>query len=98
MKAKKSKKADRKEKRLDNKRYVEKGTFDVEVDRESYPVKGRLTTKRKRGDSYVTKFKARGSKDTPIKKVSDKKKIDLKSGFPIVKKDKKSTKYRVPKY
>lgn len=85
-------------KRAEMGRYTEKGTFDVGVDRESYPVEGKLVTKRKRGDSSVTKFKAKGSKDTPIKKIRDKKKMDYKSGEAIVKKDKKNTKYRIPKY
>ena len=102
MKAKKSYKGggkvSRKQKRQDNRRYVEKGQFDVEVDRESYPVEGKLITKRKRGNTSVTKFKAKGSKDTPIKKINDKKKIDYNSGYAIVKKDKKKTKYRIPKY
>lgn len=107
MKAKKSyegggkiskKRKDRKQKRQENKRYVEKGTFDVEVDRESYPVEGKLTTKRKRGNKAVVKFKAKGSSDTPIKSIKDKKKLDYTSGFEIVEKDKKKTKYRIPKY
>lgn len=78
-------------------RQVEKGTFDVEVDRESYPVEGKRVTK-ERGGTAVTKFKARGDKNTPIKKIRDKKKIDYKSGEAIVKKNKKNTKYRIPKY
>jgi hypothetical protein len=88
----------KKAKRAERGRYTEKGTFDVGVDRESYPVEGKLVTKRKRGDSSVTKFKAKGGKDTPIKKISDKKKMDYKSGEAIVKKNKKNTKYRIPKY
>jgi len=102
MRAKKSYndggKVSRKQKRQDSKRYVERGQFDVEVDRETYPVEGRLITKRKRGNKSVVKFRAKGSEDTPIKKINDKKKIDYSSGEGIVKKDKKKTKYRIPKY
>ena len=37
-----------------------KGTFDVEVDGKSYPVKGKKVVKR-RGDKTITTFKAKGS-------------------------------------
>lgn len=87
----------RKTKRAETKRYTEKGTFDVGVDRESYPVEGKLVTKRKRGNSVVTKFKAKGAKTGPIKSIKDKKKVSYKSGEAIVKKDKRNTKYRSPK-
>ena len=66
-----------------------KGTFDVEVDGKSYPVKGKKVVKR-RGDKTITKFKARGGKDTPVKKIKDK---VVKKGN-IVIKNKKKTKYR----
>jgi hypothetical protein len=66
-----------------------KGTFDVEVDGKSYPVKGKKVVKR-RGDKTITTFKARGGKDTPVKKIKDK---VVKKGN-IVIKNKKKTKYR----
>jgi hypothetical protein len=66
-----------------------KGTFDVEVDGKSYPVKGKKVVKR-RGDKTITKFKARGGKDTPVKKIKDK---VVKKGN-IVIKNRKKTKYR----
>ena len=76
----------RQQKLLDKK---DKGTFDVEVDGKSYPVKGKKVVKR-RGDKTITKFKARGGKDTPVKKIKDK---VVKKGN-IVIKNKKTTKYR----
>ena len=76
----------RQQKLLDKK---DKGTFDVEVDGKSYPVKGKKVVKR-RGDKTITKFKARGGKDTPVKKIKDK---VVKKGN-IVIKNKKKTKYR----
>ena len=76
----------RQQKLLDKK---DKGTFDVEVDGKSYPVKGKKVVKR-RGDKKITKFKARGGKDTPVKKIKDK---VVKKGN-IVIKNKKTTKYR----
>jgi hypothetical protein len=66
-----------------------KGTFDVEVDGKSYPVKGKKVVKR-RGDKTITKFKARGGKDTPVKKIKDK---VVKKGNLVIK-NKKKTKYR----
>jgi hypothetical protein len=73
----------------EEKRKVSKGTFDVEVDGKSYPVKGKKVVKR-RGDKTITKFKAKGGKDTPVKKIKDK---VVKKGN-IVIKNKKKTKYR----
>ena len=73
----------------EEKRKVSKGTFDVEVDGKSYPVKGKKVVKT-RGDKTITKFKARGGKDTPIRKIKDK---VVKKGN-IVIKNKKTTKYR----
>ena len=77
-------------KKGERKRSSEKGTFDVEVDGKSVPVEGKLTTKRKRGNSSVVKFKAKGNGI----KIKDKKKMTYdSSGAAVVKKDKKSTKY-----
>ena len=45
-----------------------KGTFDVEVDGKSYPVKGKKVVKT-RGDKTITKFKAKGGKNTPVKRI-----------------------------
>ena len=66
-----------------------KGIFDVEVDGKSYPVKGKKVVKTRR-DKTVTKFKARGGKDTPIRKINDK--HIKKKG--LTKMNKKKTKYR----
>ena len=71
------------------KRKVSKGTFDVEVDGKSYPVKGKKVVKT-RGDKTITKFKAKGGKDTPIKRIKDK---EVKKGNLVIK-NKKKTKYR----
>ena len=77
------------EKRKKARRKVSKGTFDVEVDGKSYPVKGKKVVK-KRGNKTITKFKARGGKDTPVKKIKDK---VVKKGNLVIK-NKKKTKYR----
>jgi hypothetical protein len=66
-----------------------KGTFDVGVDGKSYPVKGTKVVKT-RGNKKTTKFKARGGKDTPVKKIKDK---VVKKGGKVLKNIKK-TKYR----
>lgn len=66
-----------------------KGTFDVEVDGKSYPVKGKKVVKT-RGNKKTTTFKARGGKDTPVKKIKDK---VVKKGNIVIKK-KIKTKYR----
>ena len=71
------------------KRKVSKGTFDVEVDGKSYGVKGKKVVKT-RGGKTITKFKARGGKDTPIKRIKDK---VVKKGGKVLKNIKK-TKYR----
>jgi len=77
------------EDRENKKRKVSKGTFDVGVDGKSYPVKGKKVIKT-RGNKKTTKFKARGGKDTPVKKIKDK--VVKKDN--IVIKNKKKTKYR----
>ena len=90
VKSGKLKPVSRKTKRAERGRYTEKGTFDVGVDGKSVPVEGKLTTKRKRGNSSVVKFKAKGDGI----KIRDKKKMTYdSSGAAVVKKDKKSTKY-----
>tara|TARA_R110002050_G_scaffold72068_1_gene154995 strand:- start:560 stop:931 length:372 start_codon:yes stop_codon:yes gene_type:complete len=66
-----------------------KGTFDVEVDGKSYPVKGKKVVKT-RGNKKTTTFKARGGKDTPIRKIKDK--VVKKDGKVL--KNIKKTKYR----
>ncbi len=71
------------------KRKVSKGTFDVEVDGKSYPVKGKKVVKT-RGNKTITTFKAKGGKDTPVKKIKDKL---VKKGNLVIK-NKKKTKYR----
>ena len=76
-------------KKKKEKRKVSKGTFDVEVDGKTYLVKGKKVVKT-RGGKTITKFKARGGKDTPIKRIKDK--VVKKGG--IVVKNKKKTKYR----
>ena len=54
------------------KRKVIKGGFDVEVDGETYIVSGKLIEKiRKDGTVKLRKFKAKGSKDTPVGKIKD---------------------------
>lgn len=72
------------------KRNVRKGTFDVEVDREFYPVEGKeIIKKGKNKSSY--KFKAKGAgKDSPIKRITDKLVIKNEA----VKKNKKKTVYK----
>lgn len=51
---------------------VSKGGFDVEVDGKTYIVEGKLVEKKgKDGTVKVRKFKAKGSKDTPIGKIKD---------------------------
>tara|TARA_Y100000361_G_scaffold148388_1_gene161139 strand:- start:190 stop:627 length:438 start_codon:yes stop_codon:yes gene_type:complete len=77
------------EDREDKKRKVSKGTFDVEVDGKSYPVKGKKVVKT-RGDKTITKFKAKGGKGTPVKRIKDK---EVKKGNLVIK-NKKKTKYR----
>jgi len=73
-------------------RKVEKGTFDVEVDGRTESVEGKRVTKRK---GKVSKFVAKGAKDSVIRKIRDKKKTAVnKSGESVVVKDKKSTKYK----
>ncbi len=74
---------------IEDRRKVSKGTFDVEVDGKSYPVKGKKVVK-KRGNKTITKFKAKGGKDTPVKKIKDK---VVKKGNLVIK-NKKKTKYR----
>jgi len=66
-----------------------KGTFDVEVDGKSYPVKGKKVVKT-RGNKKTTTFKARGGQDTPIRKIKDK--VVKKDGKVL--KNIKKTKYR----
>ena len=70
-------------------RKVTRGMFVVEVDGKTYLVKGKRVEKT-RGDKTVTKFKARGGKDTPIKKINDK--HIKKKG--LTKMNRKKTKYR----
>ena len=74
---------------IHKKRKVSKGTFDVEVDGKSYGVKGKKVVKT-RGGKTITKFKARGGKDTPIKRIKDK--VVKKDGKVL--KNIKKTKYR----
>lgn len=76
----------RHQKLLDKK---DKGTFDVEVDGKSYPVKGKKVVKT-RGNKKTTTFKARGGKDTPIRRIKDK--VVEKDGKVL--KNIKKTKYR----
>jgi hypothetical protein len=76
----------RHQKLLDKK---DKGTFDVEVDGKSYPVKGKKVVKT-RGNKKTTTFKARGGKDTPIRRIKDK--VVKKDGKVL--KNIKKTKYR----
>ena len=54
------------------KRNIRKGTFDVEVDNKSYEVQGKTVVKyNKDGTVRVRKFKAKGKKGTPVKKIKD---------------------------
>lgn len=54
------------------KKKVRKGTFGVEVDNKEYEVKGKEVTKfNKDGTVKVRKFKAKGSKGTPVKRIKD---------------------------
>lgn len=54
------------------KKKVRKGTFDVEVDGKEYGVKGKEVTKfNKDGTVKARKFKAKGAKGTPVKRIKD---------------------------
>ena len=54
------------------KKKVEKGTYSVEVDGKEYGVKGKVVVKyNKDGTVRVKKFKAKGEKGSPIKKIKD---------------------------
>jgi len=54
------------------KKRVAKGGYDVEVDNKSYEVQGKTVVKyNKDGTVRVRKFKAKGKKGTPVKKIKD---------------------------
>lgn len=54
------------------KKKVEKGTYGVGVDGKEYEVKGKTVVKyNKDGTVRVRKFKAKGKKGTPVKKIKD---------------------------
>ena len=54
------------------KKNVAKGGYDVEVDNKSYEVQGKTVVKyNKDGTVRVRKFKAKGKKGTPVKKIKD---------------------------